>query len=171
MNKPSIADIEEAIEFNRDVERARGRDPFEVFTLGNCGFHHLLLEDVFGKENTTAYRAINWPGNKYNVAVHYFSRIPYDKDSVGFFDVTGELIGDWFVKKMQNENTEPVRKLFLDSFHEARYGYDGSSGGRFEECMRMKNNRKLMHLHIAGKRLGMKIDVEKELYKLGDHMI
>jgi len=171
MNKPSIADIEEAIEFNHEVELARGRDPFEVFTQGNCGMHHILLEEAFGKENTTAYRAINWPCSDNKVAVHYFSRIPYDKDSVGFFDVTGELVGDWFVRKMCSTNTEVVQGVLANSFNEALYGYDGSSGGRFEECMRMKNNRKLMHLHMASKRLGIKIDVEKELYKLGDHMI
>lgn len=181
----STDDVEEIITFNKEIEIVRGRDPMEVFMKGNCGSHHNILSDALGSLHVAPFLAENWSGE---IREHVVSRVHnvargvklkqmLEKNSmtkaeglVGFFDVSGVL--DWFTPE-QWGNGEC--KMLPKVGRNLAYGYskDGNCGPwqRDVEEERMNNNRKLIRLFMKSRKTGLKVDIEKELYNLGDHRI
>jgi hypothetical protein len=157
-----IADVKEAIEFNRHVEWFRGRDPFKVFMLGNCGAHHRILEEAFPGQLTALEGHIgNWP----NAFYHIISGSRNQREErFDCFDVRGHLSESDFKCKNFARFSGPMPSSLC-------HGYDETWDGRFDEHRRMENNRKLMRMFILGKKNGVKVDIEKELFNLGDHLI
>lgn len=162
-------DIEDGIEFNREVEEMRGRDPFDVFLDGNCGFHHYLLKEIVKEGRSYGNIAIPYLCDGYN-GPHVVTRVRNIREGfdLGFFSVCGEIDDprrEGFCEKISG----PIPNGLL-------YGYRHKGDNHYwyqkEEC-RMTNNMKLMRLFIKERNLGTEadIDIERELHKLGDHLI
>ena len=65
-------------DFNKllfEIEAARGRNAYSVYTCGNCGNHHLLLKEVVPKAESFS----TYPG-------HIISLLPDQK----FYDISGK---------------------------------------------------------------------------------
>lgn len=161
-------DIDDGIQFNREVEEVRGRDPFDVFLDGNCGFHHYLVKEIVKEGRNYGNIVVPYfcDGNN---GPHITTRVRNIREGfdLGFFDVRGEIDDPRFDGFCEELNGSIPQGLLYG------YGNGGDNYLRAKEELRMANNMKLMRLFIKKGRLGMEanIDIEKELHILGDHLI
>jgi len=168
----------EIIEFNKQIEVVRGRNPMEVFRYGNCGTHHEILELAFGKDalpfhskffvnkdcSKIKHNPLIWAVKSDFTEIGHI--ITWIRNS--YFDVGGRLkaVKDQYLRFLKevphgfqlgyaiNDSLSVVHKL-----EETK-----------KERLRMNNNKKLVQMLISRKRSGLKspVDIKNELRYLDD---